>query len=85
MEASGAGVEGAEGGLVEEEAAMHGARTAGSVGLLGPRLCTGCGGQGGTRPLSALTWTTAVVPPLCFALGCVVLLLQIRRVPQAIQ
>lgn len=54
MEASGAGVEGAEGRLVEEEAAMRGARTAGSVGLLGPRLYTGCGG---TR------WDQATVGP----------------------
>lgn len=54
VEASGAGVEGAEGRLVEEEAAMHGARTAGSTGLLGPWLCPGCG---------EMRWDQATVGP----------------------
>lgn len=54
MEASGAGVEGAEGRLVEEEAATHGAHTAGSTGLLGPRLCPGCG---------EMRWDQATVGP----------------------
>ena len=54
VEASGAGVEGAEGRLVEEEAAMHGAHTAGSTGLLGPWLCPGCG---------EMRWDQATVGP----------------------
>ena len=66
MEASGAGVEGAEGRLLEEEAAMRGARTAGSVGLLGPRLCAGCRGTRWDQAMSALTWTTVVLTIFIF-------------------
>ena len=54
VEASGARVEGAEGRLVEEEASRHGAHTSGSIGLLGPQLCPGCG---------EMRWDQATVSP----------------------